>query len=64
MSFPNLEKRRALCEATVTLNGKPAKISGAQERYALVSDRETGLGAPWSWPAVELIVANGGSFLS
>lgn len=55
-------ERRALCEADITLNGRPAKISGACLDYAMVTDRESGLGAEWSWPAVQRIVAKGGAF--
>lgn len=65
MDCPNLEQRRALCEAKVTLDGKPAKIIGARERYATVHIIPDGYGWHWSWPAVAHIVANrGGAFRS
>lgn len=63
--MPDLDERRALCEAEVTLDGKPATIRGAQKAFAFVSQRDTGLGAQWAWPTVADIVANrGGAFHS
>jgi hypothetical protein len=56
--------RYALCEATVTLNGQRAKVSGAGLDYARVTDVATGLSAEWSWEAVARVVANGGAFTS
>jgi hypothetical protein len=61
----DLEARRALCEAKVTLDGKPAKIIGAAEQYATVHQTPDGFGWHWSWTAVAHIVANrGGAFRS
>jgi hypothetical protein len=62
--YPTLDERMALCEAKVTLNGKPAWISGARLRFAAVTDRKTGLSAEWAWPTVARIVARDGAFES
>ena len=58
------EDRAALCESRVTLNGRPAKISGYGLPFATVTDRQTGLSAEWSWEAVARIVARSGNFQS
>lgn len=56
--------RHALCAATVTLNGNPARISGARLPFARVTDMTTGLSAEWAWATVERIVAHDGAFKS
>lgn len=58
------EEKARLCEAEITLNGKPAQITGAANRFATITERESGLSAEWSWPAVKLVVDRGGAFLS
>ncbi len=62
--YPNSEDRFALCAEKITLNGRPAKISGAGRPFARVTDSQTGLSAEWSWRAVARIVAKGGQFRS
>jgi hypothetical protein len=57
-------ERLALTQASVTLNGRPARIRGARLPFALVVDVETGLGCEWAWPTVERIVATTGAFRS
>lgn len=48
-----------------TLNGNRAKVSGAMNRFATVTDLTTGLSAEWSWETVGHIIANkGGAFKS
>jgi hypothetical protein len=56
--------RYALIDARVTLNGNPARISGARLDFARVTDTVTGLSCEWAWETVERIVANGGAFKS
>lgn len=57
--------RYKLIATPVTLNGNPAKISGAKLDFAVVTDMTTGLSAEWAWPTVEHIVTNrGGEFQS
>jgi hypothetical protein len=51
-----LEKRRGFCEADVTLNGERARISGARNPFATVTDLKSHLSAEWSWEAVERII--------
>lgn len=58
------ERRRELIETRVTLNGNPARITGARSRFATVTDLTTRLSAEWSWEAVERVVAKGGRFES
>ncbi len=52
-------ERRELCELKhLTLNGKPAQLSGALLRFPIVTDRETGLSCEFSWVAVYNIIEN------
>jgi hypothetical protein len=60
----SLEARFSLCEADVTLNGLPAKVCGARNRFATVRQLSSGLSAEWSWVAVVRVVSNGGDFQS
>lgn len=53
-----LDEKQALCEAEVTLNGDRARVSGAQLRFARVTQLESGLGAEWAWETVAHIVNN------
>ena len=62
--YPTLEQRQELCAARVTLDGKPAAVSGYRLDFARVTDRKTGLSAEWAWPTVARIVARGGAFSS
>lgn len=60
-----LEERRELVDTKgVTLNGKPAVITGAGLDFAVVIDMKTGLGAEWAWETVRRIVDKGGAFKS
>jgi hypothetical protein len=60
-----LEKRSGFCHTNgITLDGKPAVISGYRNSFAKVTQLSTGLSAEWSWEAVERIVAKGGKFKS
>jgi Zn finger protein HypA/HybF involved in hydrogenase expression len=58
------DRRRELCSATVTLNGRPAKISGVKNNFATVTDLASGMSAEWSWQAVDHVVSGGGRFTS
>lgn len=58
-----IEQRRELCSAAVTLDGEPARITGAALPFAKVSTATNG-GYEWAWPTVARIVANGGAFKS
>jgi len=59
-----LEQRRQLCEAAVTLDGRPAKISGAHNEYATVTALPDGPSYEWRWAAAAYIVAKDGAFRS
>lgn len=59
------DPRWELCQAAVTLDGYPAKISGRYNPYAsvwMLHDPETSV--DFSWDTVAAIVANGGKFRS
>ena len=56
--------RIELCQTRVTLNGRPAHISGATKPFANVTDAETGLSAQWAWATAAGIVSRGGAFKS
>lgn len=58
------EHRRELCNRPCTINGRPAQISGALLRFAIVSDRESGLHCEYSWQAIENVMEKGGAFRS
>lgn len=60
----NYIDRHALVLATVTLDGKRARVSGIRNDFATVTDAATGLSSEWAWPTVERIVRNGGNFKS
>ena len=62
MSYPTKDERIALCSTDVTLNGKPAGVSGYGMPFAHVTDRQTGLSAEWAWETVALVVSRGGRF--
>jgi hypothetical protein len=63
-THPDQVQRRELCEAKVTLNGKPATIAGYSLPFAHVTEIDSGLSAEWSWTAVALVVSRGGDFRS
>lgn len=51
--------------AACTLNGQPARVCVQENGFARVVDLRTGLGAEWSWQAVESVMLNKtGSFSS
>jgi len=59
------DDRYALCATAVTLNDRPARITGARLDFARVTDVATGLSAEWAWPTVAHIVRDGkGRFYS
>lgn len=63
--FMPLEQKIELCEAKVTLNGEPAKVSGYKNDFATITQIKSGLSAEWSWQTVEHIIKNkGGQFKS
>lgn len=47
---------------TPTANGHSAVISGYSNRFATVTDRETGTSAEFSWEAVREVMERGGDF--
>jgi hypothetical protein len=56
--------KRTLCDAAVTLNGEPAKITGVKNEFAYVRIIKSGLGCEWAWEIAGRIVAAGGDFRS
>jgi hypothetical protein len=59
------EQKVMLCtRSDITLNGRPARISGPRERFATIIDRGTGLGAQWAWETVARVCAADGAFRS
>lgn len=61
MSESRIELVNRAAGMRVTLNGKPARVSGYRLDFARVTDA-AGLSAEWSWSAVERILAKGGAF--
>lgn len=64
--MPTFEERAKLCEAEVTLDGEPAKVSGYRLPFAQVRRKDGKGGAvEFAWPTVAHVVANrDGAFLS
>lgn len=59
------DPRWELCQAIVTLDGYPAKISGRYNPFASVWMLHTpDVSVDFSWDTVAAIVANGGKFRS
>lgn len=59
------DERLKLCQANVTLDGRPARVMGAKFKFAaVVFDGDSMTGYQWSWSAVKRIIANGGKFKS
>jgi hypothetical protein len=64
-AYPTLSERVALTGANVTLDGRPAKITGYRHQFATVTDRaDPARSAEWAWPTVARIVVRGGNFRS
>lgn len=61
----SFDARRELVSAVVTLNGRPAKISGIYNDAATVWPLDNpAAGVAFAWATVERIVAAGGAFKS
>lgn len=56
------EQKAELCATPVTLNGRPAVISGWKQPFATVKVLNGGLSIDYSWQAVACIVERGGDF--
>jgi hypothetical protein len=64
-AYPTLSERVALTGASVTLDERPARITGYRREFATVTDRaDPARSAEWAWPTVARIVARGGEFAS
>lgn len=61
---PALVKRQGLCQTRVTLNGKPAVVTGAKMKFATVMSLDGILSFEWAWEAVESVIVSGGKFLA
>lgn len=57
-NFPSKDRRMVLCATPVTLDGKPAKISGYNNPFATVSLASNGLSCEFAWETVDHIVSN------
>lgn len=63
MAISTIDARRKLCASFVTLNGKPAKISGVNNTAAtvwIIASPQTS--ADFAWSTVAKIVERGGDF--
>jgi hypothetical protein len=61
----NTRDKRALADTTVTLNGKPAKVSGVANDYATVTDLANGTSHEYCWETVKhVIYTQNGAFKS
>lgn len=58
------KEKRDLVAAKVTLNGRPAVISGIKEKFAKVRQIPSGDSAEFAWHTVRHIVGKGGKFKS
>jgi hypothetical protein len=57
-----IEKRKNLCSASVTLNGKAAVVSGVKLDFAKVRSLDGTMQGEWAWETVERVIKNGGRF--
>ena len=57
-----IDHRRALCGTPCTINGQPAQVTGARLPFALILERDTGLGCEFAWPTVERVLAGSKNF--
>lgn len=66
--FPTLDERVALTETPVTLDDRPARVTGYRNDFATVTSvsesNDPARSAEWAWPTIARIVAKGGSFQS
>lgn len=58
------DRRCELIAEHVTLDGKPAIITGSKQRFATVAQLGSALKVEFAWATVARIVANGGAFKS
>ena len=56
------DRRRELVNIPVTLDGLPARITGAALEFPMIRNANTA--AEFSWPTVDRIVRFGGEFAS
>lgn len=61
---PTLLRHQSLCATKVTLDGKPATVTCASHKFAVVCNLDGTVKLEWTWDAVERIVASGGKFQS
>jgi hypothetical protein len=58
-------EKRELCQQSVTLDGKPAMVTGVQNRFAQVSQFPDGKSVEFAWETVRKVIAeNHGAFQS
>lgn len=62
MAFMDYEERHRLCSASVTLDGKRAKLVGVRADVAVVVTLDGTCSAEWSWRSAAHVVENGGGF--
>jgi hypothetical protein len=60
----NYIDRHALVLATVTLDGRKARVTGIRNDFATVTDSATGMRVEFAWSTVDRVVRNGGAFKS
>jgi hypothetical protein len=58
----SIQERHALMIAEVTLDGRPAIISGWALDYAQVRSLDGALSGEWAWTTAARIVGRGGAF--
>ena len=62
-AYLTYDAKLELCQVRVTLNGKPAGITGALNDFGTIYDFD-GRSFDWAWPTIASIVARGGDFRS
>lgn len=66
ITAPVIGSRHAMVKSygiTPTVNGHSGRITGYSNRFATVTDRETGVSAEFSWEAVRAVMEAGGNFV-
>jgi hypothetical protein len=64
-THPTTEVRQALCaRRDLTINSNPARISGARNDFATVTDMTTRMSCEWAWGSAFLVANTSKAFKS
>jgi len=64
MAVPVEERLALAAKRPITLNGKPATVSGIYHKFAVIRQLNGTARAEWNWETAKRIINNGGKFQS